>query len=64
MNNKQLEAVLYNGDNKNFLENFSLIKKDNKQLDVDKFKIIYLDPPYNTGNVFNYQDNFDKDEWF
>ena len=28
---------------------------------LGKVKIIYIDPPYNTGNDFIYRDNFDKD---
>lgn len=33
---------------------------------LGKVKIIYIDPPYNTGNDFIYQDNFaeDKNEYF
>lgn len=65
MKTKQSEVILYNGDNKEFLKkNFDLIKKNKEQLEIEKFKIIYFDPPYNTGNTFNYQDNFDKNEWF
>jgi adenine-specific DNA-methyltransferase len=28
----------------------------------NKIKMIYIDPPYNTGNDFVYKDNFDKDK--
>jgi adenine-specific DNA-methyltransferase len=32
---------------------------------LGKVKMIYIDPPYNTGNDFVYRDNFtlDKDEY-
>ncbi len=29
----------------------------------NKIDIIYIDPPYNTGNSFAYKDNFASDEW-
>ena len=29
---------------------------------LDKVKMIYIDPPYNTGNDFVYNDNFDQDK--
>ncbi len=29
----------------------------------EKVDIIYIDPPYNTGNNFAYKDNFASDEW-
>ena len=29
----------------------------------NKIDIIYIDPPYNTGNNFAYKDNFASDEW-
>lgn len=29
----------------------------------DKFKIIYMDPPYNTGNQFKYNDKATKENW-
>lgn len=29
---------------------------------LNKIKCIYIDPPYNTGNDFIYNDNFDKDK--
>jgi adenine specific DNA methylase Mod len=29
---------------------------------IGKIKMIYIDPPYNTGNDFVYRDNFDKDK--
>ena len=28
-----------------------------------KVDLIYIDPPYNTGNNFAYKDNFARDEW-
>ena len=29
----------------------------------EKVDIIYIDPPYNTGNNFAYKDSFERDEW-
>ncbi len=29
----------------------------------NKINLIYIDPPYNTGNNFAYKDNFARDEW-
>ena len=29
----------------------------------EKIDIIYIDPPYNTGNNFAYNDKFARDEW-
>ncbi len=29
----------------------------------NKIDLIYIDPPYNTGNSFAYKDNFARDEW-
>ncbi len=29
----------------------------------NKIDLIYIDPPYNTGNNFAYKDNFARDEW-
>ena len=45
------ENIYIEGDN---LEALKLLKSDYQ----NKIKMIYIDPPYNTGNVFVYQDNF------
>jgi adenine-specific DNA-methyltransferase len=44
------------GDN---LKNLNNILEDVEK----KFKIVYFDPPYNTGNVFKYDDNLKSEEW-
>lgn len=51
---------IYLQDNLQFLQ-----EKCGKNIkEQDKYKIIYLDPPYNTGNVFNYNDKLKENEWF
>ena len=48
------ENIYIEGDN---LEVLKLLQESY----LSKIKIIYIDPPYNTGNDFVYKDNFSKD---
>ena len=48
------ENIYIEGDN---LEVLKLLQESY----LDKIKIIYIDPPYNTGKDFVYKDNFAKD---
>ena len=48
--------TIFNKDNLSALEELS-----NQTI---QFKVIYIDPPYNTGNKFNYNDKVKKSEWF
>ena len=43
-------------------DNYPALQKLSVQL-KEKVDIIYIDPPYNTGNTFAYKDKFPKDEW-
>ena len=43
-------------------DNYPALQKLSPQL-KEKVDIIYIDPPYNTGNNFAYKDNFARDEW-
>lgn len=49
-----LQSVLYKGDNLPVLKN--LLAQGYSQ----KINLIYIDPPYNTGNEFIYNDNFSQ----
>lgn len=52
-----LEQNLYiEGDN---LEALKLLRQDYR----DKVKLIYIDPPYNTGHQFVYSDKFTSQQW-
>ena len=51
VNEKTTENILIEGDN---LDVLKLLQKDYK----NKIKMIYIDPPYNTGNEFIYKDDF------
>lgn len=46
---------LFIGDNKKYLQN--------KDFFNEKFKIVYMDPPYNTGNTFSYNDKISQKTW-
>ncbi len=50
-NSDSTENMIIQGDN---LEALKLLKKDYS----NRIKMIYIDPPYNTGNKFIYNDNF------
>lgn len=41
----------------------NLVVLDDLLKNNQKFKIVYLDPPYNTGNKFNYNDKIKQEEW-
>ena len=43
-------------------DNYPALQKLSPQL-KEKIDIIYIDPPYNTGNNFAYNDKFARDEW-
>ena len=43
-------------------DNYPALQKLASQL-KEKVDLIYIDPPYNTGNSFAYKDNFAGDEW-
>ena len=43
-------------------DNYPALQKLSPQLN-EKIDIIYIDPPYNTGNNFAYNDKFVRDEW-
>ena len=43
-------------------DNYPALQKLSPQL-KEKVDIIYIDPPYNTGNNFAYKDTFARDEW-
>ena len=43
-------------------DNYPALQKLSPQL-KEKIDIIYIDPPYNTGNNFAYNDKFVRDEW-
>lgn len=49
------ENIYIEGDN---LEVLKILQESY----LNKIKCIYIDPPYNTGNDFIYNDNFDKDK--
>lgn len=49
------ENIYIEGDN---LEALKILQESY----LNKIKCIYIDPPYNTGNDFIYNDNFDKDK--
>ena len=46
---------LYIGDNLKYLTNQDFINQYQNNIDF-----IYIDPPYNTGNKFSYNDKIDK----
>ncbi len=50
-NSDSTENMIIQGDN---LEALKILKKDYS----NKIKMIYIDPPYNTGRKFTYNDNF------
>lgn len=54
VNPKQTENLVIEGDNLHVLK---LLSKSYRE----KIKCIYIDPPYNTGNDFVYNDNFSQD---
>lgn len=49
--------VMIAGDNYPVLR---MLKKSREIIDAESVDIIYIDPPYNTGNEFTYRDNFEK----
>ena len=53
---QNLSSYLIDGD---CLEALPLIAKDMKGC----FRIIYIDPPYNTGKQFTYRDNSTAEDW-
>lgn len=69
---KALQNFEFIGDLKENLNNANLLIKGNNLLALhslkkkfaNKVKLIYIDPPYNTGNdSFNYNDNFNHSTW-
>ena len=63
--NLKFEPELSSSENQNiFIEsdNYPALQKLLPDYQ-NKIDIIYLDPPYNTGNNFAYKDNFASDEW-
>lgn len=69
---KALQNFELIGDLKENLNNANLLIKGNNLLALhslkkkfaNKVKLIYIDPPYNTGNdSFNYNDNFNHSTW-
>jgi len=52
---KILQNIVAIGDN---IEYLTFLAKNN-----EKFDVIYIDPPYNTGNKFSYHDNRAADDW-
>lgn len=54
-NNADFESTLFIGDNYPVLK--GLVKS------ALKVNLIYIDPPYNTGNDFTYNDSFSSDAW-
>ncbi len=55
VNFSDTKNIYIEGDN---LETLKLLQETY----LDKIKLIYIDPPYNTGNDFIYNDEFDVDE--
>ena len=63
--NLKFEPELSSSENQNiFIEsdNYPALQKLLPDYQ-NKIDIIYIDPPYNTGNSFAYKDNFASDEW-
>ena len=63
--NLKFEPELSSSENQNiFIEsdNYPALQKLLPDYQ-NKIDIIYIDPPYNTGNNFAYKDNFASDEW-
>ena len=56
INEKSTKNVYIEGDN---IDGLKLLKKDYE----NKIKVIYIDPPYNTGKDFAYNDKFKSSEW-
>ena len=50
------ENLYIQGDN---LEVLKILQKTH----LGKIKMIYIDPPYNTGNAFVYDDDFSTNDW-
>ncbi|ELG8494531.1 site-specific DNA-methyltransferase [Campylobacter upsaliensis] len=62
--NKQLKDSLKAGANLLIKGNNLLALHSLKKKFANKVKLIYIDPPYNTGNdSFNYNDNFNHSTW-
>ncbi len=56
------ESVDFNGTTNLFIEGDNLeALKLLRETYLDKVKVIYIDPPYNTGNDFIYEDDFSSD---
>ena len=51
-----MRNIFYEGDN---LDALYLMRKDY----LNKIKMIYIDPPYNTGTKKQYKDKFSHSEW-
>ncbi|BDB65506.1 hypothetical protein T36_1985 [Helicobacter cinaedi] len=62
--NEQLKECLKTGANLLIKGNNLLALHSLKKKFANKVKLIYIDPPYNTGNdSFNYNDNFNHSTW-
>jgi len=57
-----LDNALIKGDN--LLALRTLVEMFKERDEKDKVKLVYIDPPYNTGNAFkHYDDNLEHSEW-
>lgn len=57
------KSINYNDTNNIYIEGDNLaVLKVLQESYLNKIKCIYIDPPYNTGNDFIYNDNFKKDK--
>lgn len=63
--NLKFEPELSSSENQNIFISSDNYPALQKLLPIyeDKINLIYIDPPYNTGNNFAYKDSFARDEW-